>query len=271
MKYDPIKKRLGKFFNTTPALRIIFYKLLDLLLLRAWHIKKELRKFNSTHQSAGEILDAGAGFGQYTYRMSQLNKKWKITSVDVKAEQITDCNNFFNKIGEGSRVTFAEKDLTQYKNSGFYDLILCVDVMEHIEEDVLVLTNFYESLKDKGVLLISTPSDQGGSDVHDDDEHSFIEEHVRNGYNILEMKEKLEKAGFDAARIHLKYSYGKSGSLSWRLSMKYPIKMLNATKLSYILLPFYYIIFFPVACILNYFDLNTNHKKGTGLIVRAVK
>jgi 2-polyprenyl-3-methyl-5-hydroxy-6-metoxy-1,4-benzoquinol methylase len=32
-----------------------------------------------------------------------------------------------------------------------------VDVMEHIEEDVEVFKNFYQSLKDGGVLLISTP------------------------------------------------------------------------------------------------------------------
>ena len=49
-----------------------------------------------------------------------------------------------------------------------YNIILSVDVMEHIEEDVLVFQNFYKSLKNNGVLLISTPSDKGGSDVHND-------------------------------------------------------------------------------------------------------
>ena len=42
--------------------------------------------------------------------------------------------------------------------------------MEHIEEDVQVFKNFHQSLSEKGVLLISTPSDQGGSDVHDHNE-----------------------------------------------------------------------------------------------------
>jgi hypothetical protein len=40
MQYDPIKKTLGTVFNKTPFLRILFYRLLDLLLLRTWHVKK---------------------------------------------------------------------------------------------------------------------------------------------------------------------------------------------------------------------------------------
>ena len=63
--------------------------------------------------------------------------------------------------------------------------------MEHIEEDVLVFQNFYKSLKNNGILLISTPSDKGGSDVHDDHGESFIDEHVRDGYSIKDITEKL--------------------------------------------------------------------------------
>ena len=34
MQYDPVKRRLGVVFNSTPLLRKLFYHLLDLLLLR---------------------------------------------------------------------------------------------------------------------------------------------------------------------------------------------------------------------------------------------
>lgn len=44
------------------------------------------------------------------------------------------------------------------------------------------------------MLLISTPSDQGGSDVSGDGEASFIEEHVRDGYNINDIQDKLKLA-----------------------------------------------------------------------------
>ena len=32
MQYDPVKRRLGVVFNSTPLLRKLFYHLLDLLL-----------------------------------------------------------------------------------------------------------------------------------------------------------------------------------------------------------------------------------------------
>lgn len=128
------------------------------------------------------------------------------------------------------------------------------------------------------MLLISTPSDQGGSDVHDhhkdegyanDGSVSFIDEHVRDGYNIGEIQQKLRSAGF--SRTEARYTYGWPGKISWRLSMKYPILMLNASKLFFIVLPFYYLLTYWFALIMNLLDVNINPKTGTGLLVKAWK
>ncbi|MFH1297275.1 MAG: class I SAM-dependent methyltransferase [Bacteroidota bacterium] len=283
MQYDPIKKSLGSVFNKSSWLRILFYRLLDLLLLRTWHVKKALRSWKrdqlavdskqlaeGNFQDPGSrVLDAGSGFGQYTYFLSRMHPGFHIDAVDVKEEQMEDCKRFFNTIGI-TNVHFAVADLTTYLKAGFYDLILSVDVMEHILEDEKVFRNFYQSLKPGGMVIISTPSDQGGSDVHDhDSESSFIDEHVRDGYNIQEIQEKLKQAGFAKTEVH--YTYGKPGQLGWKLSMKYPIKMLNLSKLFFLILPVYYLLIYPVALICNALDLRLTHKTGTGLIVRAWK
>jgi 2-polyprenyl-3-methyl-5-hydroxy-6-metoxy-1,4-benzoquinol methylase len=252
MQYDPIKKSLGNVFNRTPFLRVMFYKLLDILLLRTWYVKKEIRKWAREENRSVTILDAGSGFGQYSFFISGMNKNWIIHSVDVKEEQIRDCTDFFTRMKK-KNVSFEIADLTTFVKSNTYDLILSVDVMEHILEDVEVFRNFYNSLTKNGMVLISTPSDQGGSDVHDHaEEESFIDEHVRDGYNIVEIQEKLRSAGL-------------------KLSMKYPIMMLNASRFCFILLPFYYLLLFWVALICNFTDLWTKHKSGTGLIVKAWK
>jgi len=269
MQYDPIKRGLGSFFNRTPGLRILFYKLLDLLLLRSWHIKKELRSFHRQNKMDMQILDAGSGFGQYTYFLSVLCRNSTITGVDVKEEQIEDCNKFIKDIGKDNRVHFEIADLTKFKQENKYQLVLCVDVMEHIEEDVLVFKNYAASMTPGGMLLISTPSDQGGSDVHEHDDESFIEEHVRDGYNIKEIEEKLLSAGF--SKVLARFSYGWPGKISWRLSMKYPITMLNTSKIFNVILPFYYLITFPFSLILNILDVRLRYKTGTGLIVKAFK
>ena len=268
MQYDPIKRSLGNFFNRSSFFRKSFYRLLDLLLLRSWHIRRELKKWTKTKSVNVNILDAGSGFGQYSYYLSAIEPNWKILAVDVKQEQVDDCNNFFKKIGRNN-VVFKIDDLTKYKHENHFDLILCVDVMEHILEDILVFQNFFASLKYGGLLLISTPSDQGGSDASGSNDESFIEEHVRNGYNMYDIEEKLESVGF--TRAEAMYSYGIPGKISWRLSMKYPLQLLGISKLFFVLIPFYYVFVYPIAFVLNYIDVNTKHKSGTGLIVKAYK
>jgi len=275
MQYDPIKRSLGNVFNKHPLFRIFFYKLLDLLLLRTWHIKKDIREWRDSEKANERtdewaILDAGSGFGQYSYFLSGLNSKFNITALDVKEEQVADCNGFFKEI-KRANVLFKTGDLTTYQEKEKYNLIVCVDVMEHILEDTKVFENFYFSMKKGAMLLISTPSDQGGSDVHEHDhgEESFIGEHVRDGYNIKDIVEKLMKSGF--SKVDARYVYGTPGKISWRLSMKYPIQLLGITKLFFIILPFYYLITFPFCLLLNYFDVNGKHTSGTGLVVKAWK
>jgi len=270
MQYDPIKRVLGNTFNKTPFLRRLFYHLLDLLLLRTWHVHKEIRAWaGGKYDKAVHILDAGAGYGQYTYYLSGLSSGWKILAVDVKEEQVADSNQFFTQIGRFRQVKFAVADLVTFRQPNAYDLALSVDVMEHILDDVEVFRNIQASLRPGGMLLISTPSDQGGSDVNADDDSSFIEEHVRDGYNINEIEDKLRTAGF--SKIQARYSYGKPGQISWRLSMKYPILMLGKSKAFFLVLPFYYLVVFPFCLVLNWLDANQTHPTGTGLIVKAWK
>lgn len=268
MHYDPIKKSLGKVFNRSPFSRIVFYKLLDVLLLRTWHIHRELRKWKRSAPGKAHILDAGSGFGQYSYYMSRFSDRNCLLGVDVKSDQVAECNEFFRALGK-ENVLFKVADLTKFVKQDSFDLVLCVDVMEHIEDDVQVLKNFNASLKNGGMLLISTPSDQGGSDVHDEGDESFIEEHVRNGYGKQEMKDKLKTAGFQKVKIH--YSYGTPGQISWRMSMSIPMRLLNMSQAFFILLPFYYLLVMPFALVLNFIDSRTAHSTGTGLIVLAWK
>jgi 2-polyprenyl-3-methyl-5-hydroxy-6-metoxy-1,4-benzoquinol methylase len=269
MQYDPIKKRVGRVFSGPVFMRKIFYFFLDLLLLRAWHVKRALKKIAVKYPGRASVLDAGAGFGQYTWRMSNMNKNWIIKAVDIDPEHISDNTRFFKASGLSDRVSCERADLAELNETGSYDFILSVDVMEHIMEDELVFRNFYRALKPGGSLLISTPSDKGGSDVHGKKEQSFIDEHVRDGYGIDEISQKLGRARF--TNIQAKYTYGKPGSVSWYLSMKYPVKLVNASGLFYLILPFYYLIFFPVAIVLNLFDIFLTHKSGTGLLVLASK
>jgi 2-polyprenyl-3-methyl-5-hydroxy-6-metoxy-1,4-benzoquinol methylase len=266
MEYDPIKNDLGKVFRQSLFLRKLFYKLLDLLLLRSWHIHRELKAWGFKNKKFN-MLDAGSGFGQYSFYIASQNPSCSIKAVDVKEDQIADCSSFF-KACRLNNVAFSIGDLTKPHETNAYELVLCVDVMEHILEDVEVFKNFHRSMKKDALLLISTPSDQGGSNA---DEHgeSFIGEHVRDGYPMEEMREKLKMAGFE--KMEILYSYGTPGKIAWKLSMKYPMQMIHASRLFFVLLPFYYLLAYPISFVLNWLDTNSKHNTGTGLIVKAWK
>jgi SAM-dependent methyltransferase len=268
MKYDPIKNVFGDIVRKRPVLRVFFYKLLGILFLREWHVKRELRRLLSDRGNKIQVYDAGSGFGQYSYYMAKHFSGARIYAVDVKEEQIKDCTLFFKVVGL-NHCSFAIEDLTQIEHANRFDFILSVDVMEHIPDDVGVFRNFHRALKNSGVLFINTPSNLGGSDAHAPEDKSFIEEHARNGYGADEIRMKLESVGFDVEKV--KYTYGSWGTIAWRLGIKYPMLMLNASKAFFVVLPFYYLFTFPFTLIFMYLDYTANNKAGTGLNVVARK
>lgn len=268
MKYDPIKNVFGDLVRGRPLLRITFYGLLGLLFLREWHVKRQLRRIMRRGDPEIQVYDAGSGFGQYTYFIAKHFPGATIFAVDVKQEQIADCRQFFRSIGY-NHCTFAVEDLTQIQHKDRFDMILSVDVMEHIPDDVGVFRNFYRALKPGGVLFINTPSNLGGSDAHSPEDKSFIEEHARNGYGSDEIRQKLVSVGFNVEDV--KFTYGPWGTVAWRLGIKYPMLLLNVSKVFFVLLPVYYLVTFPFTLILMYLDYRANNNAGTGLNVVARK
>jgi len=97
MQYDSVKRSLGNVFNRNPFLRKCFYGMLDVLLLRAWHIKKELRRLKKKLPPDAQILDAGAGFGQYAYYLSKLERVGKSTLWMSKPNRWMTATIFFRK------------------------------------------------------------------------------------------------------------------------------------------------------------------------------
>jgi SAM-dependent methyltransferase len=268
VKYDPVKGLIGRVVRDNIPLRKLFYKLLGLIFLREWHVKRELRSILRNATKPLRILDAGAGFGQYSYYCAKRSPSSSIHAVDVKAEQVDDCTRFF-KSAKLDNVRFAVEDLMQIEHTDEFDLAISVDVMEHIPDDVTAFRNLHRSLRRGGTLLVNTPSNLGGSDAHAPQDKSFIEEHARTGYGVEEIRRKLESAGFTVERIA--FTYGPYGSVAWRLGIKYPMVMLNASRLFFLLLPFYYLLMLPFTLLLMYLDYAMTNKTGTGLLVIAKK
>ena len=271
MQYDPIKDRIGDLVSRFPWLHRLFFGALNWLFLRAWYVRREVRRLLSNRPSDRpvRVLDAGTGFGQYAYFVARTFPNARVHAVDVKADYLDRARAFVQQTPYAPQVTWAIDDLTDLQAEGPFDLILSVDVMEHIAADRAVFEHFERVLAPGGHVIINTPSDQGGSDVQAEGEESFIGEHVRDGYNRGDLEAKLRDAGLEPVKSL--YTYGEYGSTAWRWLIKRPMQMLGASWASVVVLPLYYLAALPIGLFLNAKDVAHDNETGTGLLVVAQK
>lgn len=269
MDYDPIKNRIGDLVAERPWMTKIFYSLLHLAFLRNWYVRREINRVigQVCNRENLRVLDAGAGFGQFSYYIAKKYKGLCIEAVDIKDIYLERARRFFTTEGLSNRVDFSVDDLTELTARGPFDVIVCIDVMEHIEDDERVFRNFKSVLAPHGVVIINTPSDLGGSDVSGPEGKSFIGEHVREGYDRNDLLRKLREAGLNVTDAI--YTYGIWGDIAWRLLVKVPMLLLNVHRLMIFLLPLYYIPIFPVGMLLNFLDMQRPIENGSGLLVTA--
>ncbi len=268
--YDPVKDRFANIIRRSHLLRTIFYKLLDLFFLRSWYVRDILRKYGSAIDSEGswQLLDAGSGFGQYDRFILREFSNVNVKAIDVKSDYLDDSRRYFEKEIQQGRVDFQREDLLDLDYAEQFNFTICIDVLEHIDDDRKVISNSYKSLKPGGYFLMHSPSIYSEEDAGD--EESFVDEHARTGYSKDEITEKMESAGFTA--VDVAYTYGKKGHLAWVYLIKYPMMWLTRMKLW--ALPFlmlYYIPVLPFSLILMQLDMSDENEWGTGVYALARK
>jgi SAM-dependent methyltransferase len=110
-------------------------------------VARELRRF----PACGRVLDIGAAFGGNTLAMQAMG--WIATAVDCSAAATKVCR------GRGISVVRADaRDLPV--EPGFIDLVVAFDVLDHIEEDHLVMQEIGRVLRaGGGAALIAVSCD----------------------------------------------------------------------------------------------------------------
>ena len=262
--YDPVKDRFANIIRKFRFLRTLFYKLLDLFFLRSWYVRDILREYGTELDRQGEwkLLDAGSGFGQYDRFILQEFPNVRVKAIDVKSDYLQDSKRYFEQEIRNNRIDFEQADLLEISYSQKFEFVICIDVLEHIEEDRKVMENIHRALKPGGYFLMHSPSIYSEEDGDGDD--SFVDEHARVGYSKEDIGEKLETAGFELTDVA--YTYGSKGHLAWELLIKYPMLWLTKIKLWAIpIMAIYYIFTLPVGLVLMGLDMQDENVRGTGI------
>lgn len=99
-------------------------------------------------------LDLGSGLGFNLPTLSQIcSQVWAtdISKPALKEAQTThlDLRNVRYIVGDAQKLKFV---------NGYFDLVVCTEVLEHLQNQKQVVSEFSRTLKPKGFLILSTPN-----------------------------------------------------------------------------------------------------------------
>jgi len=138
--------------------------------------------------SRPRILDIGCGTGFNVAYLHSLGFT-RVVGVDVAPEALEFCRSRHLTAlvqADATRAPFLD---------GTFDMILALDVIEHIEDDVAAIRGLAKLLAPGGVLLIFTPAFQFLWGHQDE-----ISQHFRR-YTAGELRSKIEEAGLHVDKL----------------------------------------------------------------------
>jgi len=222
--------------------------------VRSMHFK-DLQK-NIKKKNINKILDAGSGIGAYTFWLSKIYPKAKVDGFDIDKGKLEFSKSFAKELGF-KNAKFYYADISKGKGRNKYDLIVNVDVLEHINNYKKTLSNFYNLLNNSGYLYIHTPQ-LNQIRIFKQLNKWYHEDHAREGFDPEKLKKELESLGFKT--IKSRNTFGSFGSLAWELNHLLLSKSLFLAGIVY-----------PLLLLIAQVDIFWKNKKGLGIAILAKK
>lgn len=169
-----------------------FAQLFDLEASNFWfRSRNQLITWALSHyfHSAKSFLEIGCGTGYVLDGIQKSNSNLVVHGSELYGHGL---EHAAARLGEATLLQIDARKIP-YQNE--FDVIGAFDVLEHIEEDELVLAQMHKSVKQSnGGIIITVPQHRFLWSVVDEYSH-----HVRR-YERQELIDKIEKAGFEILR-----------------------------------------------------------------------
>jgi 2-polyprenyl-3-methyl-5-hydroxy-6-metoxy-1,4-benzoquinol methylase len=156
-------------------------------LLRCWVIKKIIRSLQPR-----DFIEIGAATGDIAKWMSK--QKMTGTAVEISPDALEILRA---RLADTPAIKIFPQDSMHLTDTA--DLLLSMEVLEHIEDDHAALANWFNLVRPGGHLLLSVPAHQKLFSAEDE-----MAGHFRR-YERQELFQKLAAAGFEKTEV---LSYG---------------------------------------------------------------
>jgi SAM-dependent methyltransferase len=157
------------------------------------------------------ILDAGCGRGQLSF---QLHRRWpdaQVLGVDFESDLVVHCRDVASRLDAGPAIRFERRALPDDLKRTF-ELVVCVDVLEHIKDDEGFMRCLCEATTPGGTLVLHTPATPQKRYLSEYEEQH---DHVRDGYVLDDLRALILRSGYD--RVDVRYTFGAFGALAWEI------------------------------------------------------
>ena len=174
-----------------------------------WHVSSLARSRNFRY-----VLDAGCGTGMYSRMLAKWLPNARIHAVDILA--LTEWKD------APHNVAFETLDLRQLEERDRYDLIVTVDVLEHIHDNADVIKRLACALRKDGYLYIAVPSET--QEQHFFPQHWFSlfheweeHEHIGTQHTLTQLKDIVQNTGLKLCVARHTFTF--FGKLAWEVEM----------------------------------------------------
>ncbi|MFA5032178.1 MAG: methyltransferase domain-containing protein [bacterium] len=128
------------------------------------------------------VFDAGCGCGYGSYHLLKSGAK-KVTGIDISKETIEYCKSNYENKNLEFKVMNAEKLSFPDK---VFDVVVSFEVVEHLQNPEMYLSEIKRVLKTDGILIISTPNKKIYTDAVEDWKNPFhIHEYYIDEFDVF--------------------------------------------------------------------------------------
>lgn len=152
------------------------------------------------------VLEVGSGDGLFSFTAAKHRPDWHVVGLELNGTEARVCQEVA-RIEKIDNLQFTAGLLGDQCWTEQFDLIFCLDVLEHISDDAAALREMFTALKPDGTLLVHVPNrsfldvDNILRTVPDEQAWQINPGHVRAGYTPVELRSVLENAGFEVKEV----------------------------------------------------------------------